>query len=88
MKKIIITFSFFAMLSTIACDTSGKASTTQVAATTSQTQTVATPTATAIPDSVADFQVKKYQAKKAMKAKSLEMALPEKTAATPTPVKQ
>jgi hypothetical protein len=81
MKKIIITFSFFAMLTIIACDTSGKASTTQLAAAAPQTQTVATPVA--IPDSVADYQVKKFQAKKAMKAKSLEMAPPEKTVAKP-----
>jgi hypothetical protein len=86
MKKIIITFSLFAMLATVACDTSSKASTTQVAAAAPQTQTVATPVA--IPDSVADYQVKKFQAKKAMKAKSLEMALPEKTVATPVPVRQ
>jgi hypothetical protein len=88
MKKIIITFSFFAMLTIVACDTSGKASTTQMAATTPQSQTVAAPTPTAIPDSVANYQVKKFQAKKAMKAKSLEMAPPEKTIYSPVPVKQ
>jgi hypothetical protein len=82
MKKIIITFSFFAMLTTVACDTSSKATTTQMAsAPAPQPQTVATPVA--IPDSIADYQVKKFQAKKAMKAKSLEMAPPEKTVAKP-----
>jgi hypothetical protein len=86
MKKIIITFSFFAMLTTVACDTSGKASTTQVAA--AAPQTVAAPAPTAIPDSTADYQVKKFQAKKAMKAKSLEMAPPQKTVYSPVPVKQ
>jgi Na+-translocating ferredoxin:NAD+ oxidoreductase RnfG subunit len=86
MKKIIITFSFFAMLSTVACDTSNKATTAQVATSAPQAQTIAAPTA--IPDSVADYQVKKFQAKKAMKAKMTEMAPPEKTVASPVPVKQ
>ena len=86
MKKIIITFSFFAMLLTIACDTSSKATVTQVAATAPQAQTIAAPIA--IPDSLADYQVKKFQSKKAMKAKTMEMALPEKTSATPAPSKQ
>jgi tellurite resistance protein TehA-like permease len=86
MKKIIITFSFFAMLAIIACDTSSKATTTQPAPVAPQTQTVAAPVA--IPDSTADYQVKKFQAKKAMKAKTTEMAPPEKTVASPVPVRQ
>ncbi|MDZ7877871.1 MAG: hypothetical protein U5L45_09385 [Saprospiraceae bacterium] len=86
MKKNIIIFSFFLILAATACDTSSKTSTTTVVAAAPQTQTVATPAA--VSDSIADYQVKKFQAKKVMKAKSLEMAPPQKTVATPVPVRQ
>ena len=81
MKKYFFVLSFCAILATVACDTSSKASTTQTAGATPQAQTIAQPTALVVDTMAASMQMKKALAKKANKAKLTEMALPEKTAA-------
>jgi hypothetical protein len=81
MKKYLFVLSFFAILATVACDTSSKASTAQTAAPAPQAQTVAAPTALVVDSMAADMQMKKALSKKASKAKLTEMALPQKTAA-------
>lgn len=81
MKKYFFVLSFCAILATVACDTSSKASTTQTAAATPQAQTIAQPTALVVDTMAASMQMKKALAKKNNKVKLTEMALPEKTAA-------
>jgi hypothetical protein len=79
MKKYLFVLSFFAILATVACDTSSKASTTQTAAPAPQAQTVAAPTALVVDTMAANMQMKKALSKKASKVQLLEMAPPQKT---------
>jgi hypothetical protein len=79
MKKYFFVLSFLAILATVACDTSSKASTTQTVA--AQPQSVAAPTAIVADTMAVSMPAKKAFSKKAVNMQRAEMTLPEKTAA-------
>jgi hypothetical protein len=76
MKKYFFVFSLLSLLTTVACDTSSKASSTQTL--TKQPETVTQVVLPAVIDSTSDVQLKKGYPKKKMQMHTIEMMPSEK----------